>query len=204
MLREEGNVDQFMGRLMSSLEKNATSWRIIVPIMRDDPTIEYLRRYPVDVVDRPKELGSAFMIGLRQALRFPGPVLTMVSDLSNSPEEMNYLLTTEGDVVIGSRGPEVPRRFLSKFVNTILFGPCTDYTNAYRLYTKPVLEKVLPDMKSKGFAFLPEFIFRALHAGFNVSEVEVSHPPRVSGFSKLSYRSNLREYLRFLAWRYFS
>lgn len=204
MLHEEGNVDQFMRRLVASLGKNAASWKIIAPIMSDDPTIAYLRPYPVEVVDRPKELGSAFAAGITHALRFPGPVLTMVSDLSNIPEEMGLLLNAEGDIVIGARGSEVPRRFLSRVVNTILLGPCTDYTNAYRLYTRPVLERILPSMKSKGFAFLPEFIFRALKAGFKVSEVEVTHPPRKSGYSKLSYRSNLAEYLRFLIWRYSS
>ena len=204
MLHEEGNVDHFMQRLIAALEMNATSWKIIAPIMRDDPTLDYLRPYPVEVVDRPKELGSALAIGLRQALRYPGPVLTMVSDLSNIPEEMGLLLNSEGDVVIGARGPEIPRRLLSRVVNSILLGPSSDYTNAYRLYRKLVVERVLPDVKSKVFAFLPEFIFRALRAGFSVSEVEVSHPPRASGYSKLSYRSNLTEYLRFLAWRYVS
>ncbi len=204
MLREEGNAKQFLGRLIPSLEKNATSWKIVIPIMKNDPTAEYLKDYPVELVDRPIQLGSAFMEGLTRALRYPGPVLTMVSDLSSSPEEMNLLLGTKGDIVIGRRGREVPRRLMSKVVNGMLLGPCTDYTNAYRLYRRPVLEKVLPQMRSKGFAFLPEFIFRALRAGFTVSEVEVSHPPRVAGLSKLRYRENLTEYLRLLAWRYFS
>ncbi len=204
MMHEEGNVDQFMRRLVASLQKYAANWKIIAPIMSDDPTIGHLGTYPVEVVDRPKELGSAFAVGMRRALSFPGPILTLVSDLSNPPEEMGLLLDVLGDIVIGARSPEIPRRFLSRVVNSILLGPCTDYTNAYRLYTKPVIERVLPEMKSKGFAFLPEFIFRALKAGFQVSEVEVTHPPRESGYSKLSYGSNLKEYLRFILWRYFS
>ncbi len=202
MLHEEEIVDEFMRRLVGALDVNAASWKIITPIMHNDSTVERMERYPVEVVDRPLELGSAFAAGLARALRYPGPVLTMVSDLSNVPEEMGLLLGGAGDVVIGARGPEIPRRFLSRVVNWIVGGPCTDYTNAYRLYAKPVVERVLPEMKSKGFAFLPEFVFRALRSGFKVSEVYVSHPPRAGGFSKLSYRSNLREYLRFLAWRY--
>jgi dolichol-phosphate mannosyltransferase len=202
MLHEEDNVNKFMDSLVSSLEKNATRWRIIVPIMKGDPTTEYLRRYPVQLVDRPLELGSAFKEGMKQSLEYPGPVLTMVSDLSNVPEEMGLLLGIQGDIVIGARGPEIPRRFFSRLVNGILLGPCTDYTNAYRLYTKSVIEKVLPQMKSKGFAFLPEFIFRAIRTGFRVAEVQVTHPPRVGGYSKLSYKSNLHEYARLLIWRY--
>lgn len=202
MLHEEDNVNKFMDSLVSSLENNAIRWKVIVPVMKDDPTIEYLRRYPVQLVDRPLELGSAFRKGMKQALECPGPVLTMVSDLSNVPEEMGRLLQTKSDIVIGARGPEVPRRFFSRLVNGVLLGPCTDYTNAYRLYTREVIEKVLPQMKSRGFAFLPEFIFRAIRAGFRVTEVQVTHPSRVGGYSKLIYRRNLHEYARLLVWRY--
>ncbi len=202
MLREEENVDQFMQRLVGALEKNAGSWKIVTPIMRDDPTIDYVKQYPVVIVDRPYELGSAFAAGMRKALEYPGNILTMVSDLSNVPEEMGLLLRSRSDVVIGARGPEIPRRLLSRIVNGMLRGPCTDYTNAYRLYQKPVVEQILPRMRSKGFAFLPEFIFRALKNGFTVSEVRVAHPPRSEGYSKLSYRANLHEYLRLIVWRY--
>jgi hypothetical protein len=204
MLHEEENVDHFVNRLIDALEKNVSSWKIIAPIMKSDPTVELVKRYPIVVVDRPLELGSAFAVGMRRALDYPGPVLTMVSDLSNLPEEMDLLLRASGDVVIGARGPQIPRRLLSRVVNWMLQGPCTDYTNAYRLYSRLVVEKVLPKMRSRGFAFLPEFIFRALNAGFSVSEVLVSHPPRTGGYSKLYYRSNLHEYLRLMAWRYLS
>jgi dolichol-phosphate mannosyltransferase len=204
MLREEENVDPFMNRLLASLEKNANSWKIIAPIMKNDPTIDLVKPYPVIIVDRPLELGSAFAAGMKHALDLPAPIITMVSDLSNLPEEMNLLINTPGDIVIGARGPEIPRRLLSRVVNGMLKGPCTDYTNAYRLYDRRVVEAVLPKMRSRGFAFLPEFIFRALKAGYKVSEVNVSHPPRVGGYSKLHYRSNLHEYLRLVAWRYLS
>ena len=204
MLHEEENVDSFLHRLVASLERNAASWRIIIPIMKNDPTIELVKRYPVTIVDRPLALGSAFVAGMKRALEYPGPIITMVSDLSNLPEEMDLLLNTPGDIVIGARGPEIPRRLFSSVVNWTLQGPCIDYTNAYRLYDRHVVETVLPKMRSKGFAFLPEFIFRALKAGFKVSEVNVSHPPRVGGYSKLHYRSNLHEYLRLVVWRYFS
>jgi len=202
MLHEEENVGPFMERLLDSLAKNAVEWKVITPIMKNDPTIELVKSYPVVIVDRPLHLGSAFAAGMSRALEYPGPIITMVSDLSNVPEEMDLLINASGDIVIGARGPEIARRFLSKVVNGILRGPCSDYTNAYRLYDRRVVETVLPKMRSKGFAFLPEFIFRALKAGFNVSEVRVTHPPRVGGYSKLHYRANLHEYLRLVAWRY--
>jgi dolichol-phosphate mannosyltransferase len=92
---------------------------------------------------------------------------------------------------------------VSNLVNSILLGSYTDYTSSYRLYTRPLLEKVLPEMKSNGFAFMPEIVFRSLRSGFKVSQVTVSFPPRVAGESKMSYRSNLKDYVRFLVWRYF-
>lgn len=205
MRNEEETAPAFLERLLKSLQRNASSWRIIIPLTAADRTLEILTQYPVEVVEVPPGLGLAYSAGLKKALDYPGPVLTMDTDLSHLPEEMDRLLSTEGDLILGARTEiKVPfhRRIVSRAVNAVLLGPHSDYTSAYRLYSRTVLERVLPQVKSKGFAFLPEIVFRALRAGFKVSEVGVSFPPRIAGTSKMSYRANLRDYLRFLAWRY--
>lgn len=198
----------FLERLTRALSSNASNWKIIVPLTATDRTLEILNRYSVESVEPfkvPKGLGLAYSIGLSKALDHPGPVLTMDTDLSHLPEEMDRLLSADGDLILGAREDTKAafhRRLASRTVNAVLRGPHSDYTSAYRLYSRSVLEKVLPSVKSKGFAFLPEIVFRALHAGFKVSEVRVSFPPRIAGTSKMSYRANLNDYLRFLAWRY--
>lgn len=207
MRNEEETAKAFLDRLCASLDRNARKWRIIIPLTSTDGTLDVLRRYPVEPVEVPPGLGLAYSVGLHRALDFPGPALTMDTDLSHVPEEMDRLLNAGGDLVLGARASTnapLHRRLVSRIVNSMLLGPYTDYTSAYRLYTRSVLETVLPKMKSAGFAFLPEFVFRTLRSGFNVSEVKVSFLPRIAGTSKMSYWSNLHEYARFLAWRYAS
>ncbi len=205
MRNEEETAPLFLERLTKSLDLNASSWRILIPLTATDGTARILRQYPVEVIEVPPGLGLAYSAGLKRALTQDGPVLTMDTDLSHQPEEMDRLLSAEGDLILGARTSTkapIHRRLVSKAVNLSLLGPISDYTSAYRLYNRNLLKRTLPEMKSEGFAFLPEFVFRTLRAGFKVSEVSVSFPPRVAGTSKMSYRANLRDYLRFVAWRY--
>jgi len=205
MRNEEETAPMFLERLMKALSWNASSWKIIIPLTTTDRTPETLESYPVEQINVPPGLGLAYFVGLSRALSYPGPVLTMDTDLSHLPEEMDSLVSSEGDLILGAReSTDAPlhRRLVSRTVNAVLRGPYSDYTSAYRLYSRSVLEAVLPSVRSKGFAFLPEIVFRTLRAGLKVSEVHVSFPPRIAGTSKMSYRSNLRDYVRFLAWRY--
>ena len=182
---------------------------IIVPLTATDKTQQILDKYEVETVDVPPGLGRAYKAGLAKAIEEgdeSGPVLTLDTDLSHLPEEMDILIATDADLVLGARaetGSRFHRRMVSNLVNSILLGPYTDYTSSYRLYSRPLLKRVLPGMRSNGFAFMPEIVFRSIRAGFKVSQVTVSFPPRVAGESKMSYRSNLKDYIRFLAWRYF-
>jgi dolichol-phosphate mannosyltransferase len=207
MRNEEETAKPFLDRLISSLGGSTAKWHIIIPLTATDGTLDILRNYPVEPIDVSPGLGLAYSAGLRRALEYPGPVLTMDTDLSHIPEEVDRLISAGGDLVLGAReSTKAPlhRRFISRMVNSLLLGPYTDYTSAYRLYTRPVLESVLPKVKSRGFAFLPEIVFRSLRAGFKVSEVKISFPRRIAGTSKMSYWSNRREYASFLAWRYTS
>ncbi len=208
MRNEEETAELFMQRLIPSLERNTSKWKIIVPLTATDKTQEILYKYSVDTIGVSPGLGQAYKAGHARAMEKdePGPILTLDTDLSHLPEEMDRLIATDADLVLGARaetGSRFHRRMVSNLVNSILLGPYTDYTSSYRLYSRPLLNRVLPEMKSNGFAFMPEIVFRSLRSGFRVSQVTVSFPPRVAGESKMSYRSNLRDYVRFLTWRYF-
>src|SRR2546425_12729487 len=208
MRNEEETAELFIQRLIPSLERNSSKWKLIVPLTATDKTQQILEKYSVETVDVPPGLGRAYKAGLTKALDQDntGPVLTLDTDLSHLPEEMDRLIATDADLVLGARaetGSRFHRRMVSNLVNSILLGPYTDYTSSYRLYSRPLLKRVLPEMRSNGFAFMPEIVFRSIRAGFKVSQVTVSFPPRVAGESKMSYRSNLKDYIRFLAWRYF-
>ena len=209
MRNEEETAELFMQRLLPALERNSSKWKIIVPLTATDKTQQILDKYEVETVDVPPGLGRAYKAGLGKAIEEgdeSGPVLTLDTDLSHLPEEMDMLTATDADLVLGARaetGSRFHRRMVSNLVNSILLGPYTDYTSSYRLYSRPLLKRVLPEVRSNGFAFMPEIVFRSIRAGFKISQVAVSFPPRVAGESKMSYRSNLKDYIRFLAWRYF-
>ena len=124
--------------------------------------------------------------------------------MSNRPEQIDRFFAVEGDIVQGVRTETkmgIHRRIVSKTVNRLLGGG-PDITHAYRLYTRGVLEQCLPQMKSKGYAFMPEIMIRARGAGFKIVGVPVSYDKRGSGKSKRSYWANLGEYARLVAWRY--
>lgn len=195
----------FLDRLTMVLRENARNWEIIVPLTASDGTEKVLQNYGVQIIDVPPGLGLAYKAGLAKALEYPGPVVTMDTDLSHVPEEISRFVANDSDVVLGSRDEsEAPlhRRLTSYVVNRVLGGPFTDYTSAYRLYQKRVLQVVLPLVRSNGFAFLPEIVFRAMNLGFRISEVPVSFPARIAGESKMSYRASLADYVRFLRQRY--
>ncbi len=207
MRNEAETVPIFEPRLINSLRANSENWKIIVPLTATDNTAEILGRYPVDIVNVPPGLGRAYKAGLSKALDVStsGPILTMDTDLSHLPEEMGRLLGQDADLVLGARvetNSPFHRRVVSGLVNGILLGPYTDYTSAYRLYSRRLLEKVLPQMKGDGYAFMPEIVFRSIRLGFRVAQVPVSFPPRIAGKSKMSYLSNVKDYAKFLAWRF--
>lgn len=205
MRDESETATLFLERLTKAVRQNARNWKIIVPLTAKDDTANALRSFGVEVIDVPPGLGLAYRVGLTRAIEYPGPVITMDTDLSHLPEEISRLIAMDSDIVLGARdasGAPLHRRLTSYVVNNVLRGPFTDYTSSYRLYQKAVLQAVLPEVRSDGFAFLPEIVFRAMNMGFSVSEVLVSFQARIAGQSKMSYRASLTDYLRFLRWRY--
>jgi dolichol-phosphate mannosyltransferase len=206
MRNEEDTAFPFLDRLTKAIAENSRHWRIIIPLTATDNTRRILESFKVDVILVPPGLGLAYRQGLSRALDYSSDrVLTLDTDLSHIPEEMNRLLEVDADIVLGARDTsEAPlhRRFTSYMVNSILRGPFSDYTSSYRLYRRKVLETILPQVRSNGFAFLPEIVFRSLKLGYTIEEVSVSFPARIAGESKMSYKANIRDYARFLRWRY--
>ena len=61
--------------------------------------------------------------------------------------------------------PPAPTRPLTALLQV------SDLTGSFRLYRKSVLEKVIPGVNSKGYAFQMEIIIRARSQGYSVGEV---------------------------------
>jgi len=105
------------------------------------------------------------------------------------------------DVVIGSRyirdggtvNWTIGRILLSwlanKFAAILLQIPAHDITSGYRLYRRDALEWIRStEVKSTGYSFLGELLYRAHQAGARIAEYPIIFHDRTLGVSKLHRR----------------
>lgn len=167
-------------------------------LMASYPNLGLLRR------QGERSLGRAYTAGIHHALDNGFQIVgTMDADLSHNPTylpQMFDLLKTS-DVVIGSRyvpdGGTVNwtiRRILlswmaNKFASILLQVPAHDITSGYRLYRRSALEWIRTDeVKSTGYSFLAEVLFRAHRGGARIAEHPIIFHDRIHGVSKLHRR----------------
>jgi dolichol-phosphate mannosyltransferase len=65
----------------------------------------------------------------------------------------------------------------------------SDLTGSFRLYKKPVLEKLMSICESKGYVFQMEMMVRARQCNFSIGEVRWTCT--ILGWSALKRRSNI-------------
>jgi dolichol-phosphate mannosyltransferase len=161
-----------------------------------DPRIRVLHR------DGKNGLGAAYLAGFGWALRHGyRAVVQMDADGSHPPESLPAMLDelTDADLVIGSRyvpgGTVVnwPKRreWLSRggnlYSRLALRVPIRDITAGYRAFRHDVLAELeLDDVDSQGYCFQIDMAWRAVQAGFRVSEVPITFTEREHGYSKMS------------------
>ncbi|OGG34485.1 hypothetical protein A2363_04775 [Candidatus Gottesmanbacteria bacterium RIFOXYB1_FULL_47_11] len=155
-----------------------------------------------------KGRGSAVLHGLKHALtnRRVQYIIEMDADLAHAPEECPALVAAavSADMVIGSRYLPgsvienwpmyrlVQSRIINVFLRYLLGLRLTDFTNGFRLYTRPVAEFLLKTpMKEKGFIALSEIAYKVKKQGFRIAEIPVSFTDRKFGKSN----ANIRELL---------
>lgn len=149
-------------------------------------------------------LGNAYRDGMRYGLdRGYDVVLTMDADFSHNPLHLPAMLeaSREHDVVIGSRyirdGGTINwriRRILlswlaNRFARFVLGLKGADLTSGFRAYRRPMLQAIAPDrVRSNGYSFLVETMFRAQRRKARVIEVPIIFFDRSLGTSKISRR----------------
>lgn len=171
---------------------------VVAKLMASYPKLRLLRR------QGERSLGRAYTAGIRHALENGFQVVgTMDADLSHNPTylpQMFDLLKTS-DVVIGSRyvpdGGTVNwtvRRILlswlaNKFAALLLQIPAHDITSGYRLYRRTAVEWIRSEeVKSTGYSFLAEVLYRAHLGGAHIAEHPIIFHDRIHGVSKLHRR----------------
>jgi len=164
----------------------------------------------VAAIHRPGKLGlgTAYIAGFRRALEEGAEyILTMDADFSHRPDYILQMLRKAQsgyDVVIGSRYVRgggtrhctLPRKVLSwganSFARALLGLRARDATAGFRCYRRAVLESVgLDEIRSSGYSFLIEMLYRAQRRGWRIGEVPIVFCNRRLGQSKISRREIL-------------
>ena len=204
---EKENIESLVAQLL------ALPTRVHIIVVDDnspDGTGEIADRLAVEnagrvsAIHRPGKLGlgTAYIAGFKEALAEGADlVCSMDADFSHNPRYVPDIVdkTNQGyDLVIGSRyvrggrsTQTLDRKVVSWSANTItrvLLGlHAHDTTISFRCYRRQVLESLdLSSIKSSGYSFLFEMLFRVERRGWTVGEVPVIVQDRRMGASKIS------------------
>jgi len=157
-------------------------------------------------------LGSAYIEGFKYAIEKNYDVIVqMDGDSSHSPEYLSGMigLLRKYDLVIGSRYAKgggvsnwsLLRLFLSRSANIFskifLRIPVEDLTSGFKCMKKEVLEKIdFSTIKSQGYAFQVEMVFRAYLKGLKIAEYPIVFKGRQKDKSKMSFGIIFEAFLR--------
>ena len=154
-------------------------------------------------------LGSAYIDGMKKC---SGDfIILMDADLGHHPKFIKQFIDkqreTNCDLVTGSRyingggvyGWDLNRKLTSRVANflaaTLLAPTATDLTGSFRLYKREVIEKIIPQVKARGYVFQMEIITRAQYMGYTIEEVPITFVDRIFGESKLG-NNEILSYLK--------
>ena len=153
---------------------------------------------------RKEGLGRAYLAGFALALSEGAElVLEMDSDFSHDPADVPRLIAAAdaADLVLGSRYVPgggianwgIVRRVLSRggsaYARIVLGVPVRDLTGGFKCFNRSVLETIdLDTVHADGYGFQIELSYRAVQAGFSVTEVPILFRERRVGQSKMTAR----------------
>lgn len=205
---ESSNIAELVEKIFSTLKDVHL---LVVDDDSPDGTAEIVQKltatYPNLAILRRKGergLGRAYTAGIHHALDKGFQIIgTMDADLSHDPAYLPSMLALlrNSDVVIGSRYIRdggtvnwgIGRILLSWLANTfaavLLQIPAHDITSGYRLYRRNALQWIrTTEVKSTGYSFLGELLYRAHRAGARIVEHPIIFHDRTLGISKLHRR----------------
>jgi len=196
---EEHTVGDIIKRLKATLQKtNLATEIMVIDDCSSDRTVEVARRQRVRVYSLKQHMGKGYALrtGFNKA---KGEIIvTIDSDGSNRPEELQLLLTpilqNRADLVIGSRfsgkNPTMGKRFnaagvrIFNLIIKLLTGAhVSDSQSGYRAMKRAVLENLI--LKSSEYEIESEMLVKIARRGFRIQETPVSFEQRTYGVSTL-------------------
>jgi len=205
------NESENLFNLVQSIAENLKNYNYKILVVDDnspDSTGEIAEdlkeKFSVEVLHRVGKLGlgSAYITGFKKALENGTDLIfEMDADFSHDPKDLPRLIeaANDADLIIGSRkisgGEIMGWNFLrhlysngAMFLARFFLGLKTkDVTAGFRCFRRQVLEKInLDQIKSNGYAFQEEMLYRVEKAGFKIKEIPVTFIDRRAGKSKLN------------------
>lgn len=211
---EEGDVVELHKRIREAFEKIGRPYEIIfVDDGSKDKTVELCRSLsPLTLVEFRKNFGqtAAFDAGIKKATG--DIVITMDGDLQNDPADIPLLLEEMDlgfDIVSGwrfKRKDSLMKKFFSRGANLLRKGLVKDGIHdsgcSLKAYRRECFDGV--DLFGEMHRFMPALLQLD---GFRVSEVKVSHHPRIHGVTKYNWKRAIKGFVDMLFiwfWRKYS
>ncbi len=207
---EAGNIRSLVAAVRGQLRAEPGEHRVLIvddnsPDGTGEIADELAAQYDhVSVLHRSHKegLGPAYIAGFREALAGGAELIVeMDSDFSHDPSYLPAMLAAaqDADLVLGSRYVEGGgvtewggmRRAISRggsaYARAMLGIGVRDLTGGFKVIRRTVLEALdLDRVDSRGYAFQVEITYRAIRAGFRVTEVPIVFRERRQGSSKMS------------------
>ncbi len=206
---EGGNIEKILDMTLNSAQCDI----LVVDDNSIDSTRDQVRSFfsskRVFMIEREAKLGlgTAYITGFKWGLmRGYELFFEMDADLSHDPNMIPHFVSeiNKGyDVVVGSRymkgtisvvGWDFRRLLLSKFANFYIksltpLKRFTDVTSGFRCYRREVFDVIaLDQIKSNGYAFQIEMLYRCYMAGLRIGEIPIIFYERNGGSSKMDKR----------------
>lgn len=216
MFNEEGSIIDTIDDLTSCINKSGITYEILIiddnstdnskfiakKLSNQNENIRYLLN------ENNRGFGNAVKFGLNN---FKGDVVVIaMADASDKPEDIltfyKKLISTNSDCVFGNRfckGGEtikypfiklIINRIFNNFIRIFVQRNYADYTNAFKMYKKEVIESLRP-FKSSGFSLTLEIPLKVIKNKYTYEVVPNSWTNRKAGYSKLNILKNSKSYL---------
>jgi glycosyltransferase involved in cell wall biosynthesis len=214
LYNEEGNVLELHRRIHEALLKIGRPFEIIfIDDGSKDKSVELAHTLsPLKLIEFRKNFGqtAAFDAGIKAA---KGEiVITLDGDLQNDPADIPLLLEkmAEGyDVVSGWRhkrqdpwSKKIPSRIANFLRGILIQDHIHDSGCSLKAYKRVCFENV--DLFGEMHRFMPALL---MLDGFRVTEVKVSHHPRLHGVTKYNWKRGVKGFVDMIAiwfWRKYS
>ena len=210
------NESDSLENLMEYYSKNLNELDYEVLIINDfskDDTLEKARdlfkskKFKI-FNNKKKGLGGAINLGIKEATG--SNIAIMMADQSDDINDLikyNSLINKEDyDAILGSRFLKGSRvlnypiqklilnRIFNYFVSLIFWNNYNDYTNAFKIYKKKVLEEISP-LISESFNIFLEIPLKIISRKYKYKIMPINWTGRIKGISKFKIKELRSKYL---------